>query len=86
MCSRLQKRVASGRTRTETEKARNKLWSVARAFVEHPFHDIKQLCGFVKVRYHGSPKTQPGCLRSWRSPISIACDTDSCRKVVIRPE
>lgn len=54
--SRLQKRAASGHPLTETEKARNQRWSKARAFVEHPFHVIKRLWGFVKVRYRGLAK------------------------------
>ncbi len=54
--SRLQKRAASGHPLSRTEKARNKRWSSARAFVEHPFHVIKRLWGFVKVRYRGLAK------------------------------
>jgi IS5 family transposase len=54
--SRLQKRSASGRPLTETEKARNRRWSKARAFVEHPFLIIKRLWGFAKVRYRGLAK------------------------------
>jgi IS5 family transposase len=56
MRSRLQKRAASGHPLTESEKARNKKWSSVRAFVEHPFHVIKRLWGFVKVRYRGLAK------------------------------
>lgn len=56
VCSRLQKRSASGHPLTETEKARNKRWSKARAFVEHPFLIIKRLWGFAKVRYRGLAK------------------------------
>ncbi len=41
---------------SEAEKARNKRWSSARALVEHPFHAIKRLWGFVKVRYRGLAK------------------------------
>jgi len=54
--SRLQKRAASGHPLSRTEKARNKKWSSARAFVEHPFHVIKRLWGFAKVRYRGLRK------------------------------
>lgn len=54
--SRLQKRAAAGHPLTETEKARNQKWSSARAFVEHPFHVIKRLWGFAKVRYRGLAK------------------------------
>ena len=54
--SRLQKRASTGHPLTEAEKARNKSWSSARAFVEHPFHVIKRLWGFVKVRCRGLAK------------------------------
>jgi IS5 family transposase len=54
--SRLQKRASTGHPLTETEKARNKKWSSARAFVEHPFLIIKRLWGFAKVRYRGLAK------------------------------
>lgn len=54
--SRLQKRSASGHPLTEAEKARNQRWSSVRAFVEHPFHVIKRLWGFAKVRYRGLAK------------------------------
>lgn len=54
--SRLQKRAATGHPLSKTEKARNQRWSKARAFVEHPFHVIKRLWGFVKVRYRGLAK------------------------------
>ena len=54
--SRLQKRAASGHPLTEVARRRNKSWSSARAFVEHPFHVIKRLWGFVKVRYRGLAK------------------------------
>ncbi|MHB8534877.1 MAG: IS5 family transposase [Sulfuricaulis sp.] len=54
--SRLQKRASSGHPLSRTEKARNKKWSSARAFVEHPFHVIKRLWGFAKVRYRGLAK------------------------------
>jgi IS5 family transposase len=54
--SRLQKRAAAGHPLTETEKARNKRWSSVRAFVEHPFHVVKRLWGFTKVRYRGLAK------------------------------
>lgn len=54
--SRLQKRAATNHPLTDTEKARNKRWSSTRAFVEHPFHVIKRLWGFAKVRYRGLAK------------------------------
>ena len=54
--ARLQKRAAACHPLTETEKARNKRWSSVRAFVEHPFHVIKRLWGFAKVRYRGLAK------------------------------
>jgi len=53
MRSRLQKRAASGHPLTDTEKGRNRRWSSVRARVEHPFHVIKRLWGFAKVRYRG---------------------------------
>ena len=54
--ARLQKRAASGHPLSRAEKARNRKWSRARAFVEHPFHVIKRLWGFAKVRYRGLAK------------------------------
>lgn len=54
--SRLQKRAAACHPLTETERVRNKRWSKVRAFVEHPFHVIKRLWGFTKVRYRGLAK------------------------------
>jgi transposase, IS5 family len=54
--SRLQKRSSAGHPLSEVEKARNKRWSSVRAMVEHPFHVIKRLWGFAKVRYRGLAK------------------------------
>lgn len=54
--SRIQKRAAAGHPLTDTERARNKRWSATRAFVEHPFHVVKRLWGFAKVRYRGLAK------------------------------
>lgn len=54
--SRLQKRASAGHPLTDTERARNKAWSAVRALVEHPFHVIKRLWGFAKVRYRGLAK------------------------------
>jgi len=54
--SRIQKRAAAGHPLTDTEKARNQRWSATRAFVEHPFHVVKRLWGFAKVRYRGLAK------------------------------
>ena len=54
--SRLQKRAAAGHPLTESEKVRNQRWSSVRARVEHPFHVIKRLWGFAKVRYRGLAK------------------------------
>lgn len=54
--SRIQKRAAAGHPLSKTEKVRNKRWSAIRAFVEHPFHVIKRLWGFTKVRYRGLAK------------------------------
>ena len=54
--SRLQKRTTAGHPLTEAAKARNRGWSRTRAFVEHPFHVMKRLWGFAKVRYRGLAK------------------------------
>lgn len=54
--SRLQKRAAAGHPLSRIEKARNRKWSAVRAFVEHPFHVIKRLWGFTRVRYRGLAK------------------------------
>jgi IS5 family transposase len=51
--SRIQKRAAAGHPLSECQRARNRRWSKARAFVEHPFHVVKRLWGFTKVRYRG---------------------------------
>jgi IS5 family transposase len=54
--SRIQRRAASGHPLTEAARAQNKRWSKVRARVEHPFHVIKRLWGFTKVRYRGLAK------------------------------
>lgn len=54
--SRLQKRAGAGHPLTDAAKARNRGWSRTRAFVEHPFHVVKRLWGFAKVRYRGLAK------------------------------
>jgi len=41
---------------TEADKARNRTKSQVRAKVEHPFHVLKRVFGFVKVRYRGLAK------------------------------
>jgi IS5 family transposase len=41
---------------SEKEKGRNRTKSKVRARVEHPFHVIKQIFGFAKVRYRGLMK------------------------------
>ena len=56
MRSRLQRRAAPAHPLTDTQKARNQRWSSVRARVEHPFHVIKRLWGFAKVRYRGLAK------------------------------
>lgn len=56
MRARLQRRAAAGHPLTDTQKAHNKKWSSVRARVEHPFHVIKRLWGFAKVRYRGLAK------------------------------
>jgi IS5 family transposase len=40
----------------QTERQRNRTKSRIRARVEHPFHVLKRLWGFVKVRYRGLAK------------------------------
>ena len=44
------------RRRKEPERAKNKIKSIVRAKVEHPFRIIKRLFGFVKTRYRGLAK------------------------------
>jgi IS5 family transposase len=51
--SRLQVRAAAGHPLAPAARERNRRWSRARAFVEHPFHVVKRLWGFAKVRYRG---------------------------------
>jgi IS5 family transposase len=41
---------------SDAERARNRTKSKVRARVEHPFHVIKQVFGFAKVRYRGLMK------------------------------
>lgn len=41
----------------ELERGKNRTKSSVRANVEHPFRMIKQVFGFVKVRYRGLVKT-----------------------------
>lgn len=41
---------------SDAERARNRTKSKVRARVEHPFHVIKQVFGFTKVRYRGLMK------------------------------
>lgn len=41
---------------TDEQKAINRTQSQTRAFVEHPFHVVKRLWGFGKVRYRGLAK------------------------------
>ena len=41
---------------SDAERGRNRTKSKVRARVEHPFHVIKQVFGFVKVRYRGLMK------------------------------
>ncbi len=51
--SRLQVRAAAGHPLAPAARERNRRWSRARALVEHPFHVVKRLWGFAKVRYRG---------------------------------
>ena len=41
---------------SEADKATNRTKSQVRAKVEHPFHVLKRVFGFVKVRYRGLAK------------------------------
>jgi len=50
------KKGRRNRPLTETDKATNRTKSQVRAKVEHPFHVLKRVFGFVKVRYRGLAK------------------------------
>jgi IS5 family transposase len=50
------KKGRRNRPLTEADKARNRTKSQVRAKVEHPFHVLKRVFGFVKVRYRGLAK------------------------------
>ena len=63
------------------EKARNRTKSKIRARVEHPFHVIKQVFDFVKVRYRGLAKNT--------ARIHILCALTNifmARKRLLRPQ
>ena len=63
------------------EKARNRTKSKVRARVEHPFHVIKQVFDFVKVRYRGLAKNT--------ARIHILCALTNifmARKRLLRPQ
>ncbi len=53
---RVNRRGTKKRPLTESEKAINQTRSRHRAMGEHPFHVVKHLWGFVKVRYRGIAK------------------------------
>jgi len=61
-----------GHPLSNTQKARNRKWSSVRAFVEHPFHAIKRLWGFTKVRYRGLKENTVRVLPCWHWPTSTA--------------
>jgi IS5 family transposase len=50
------KKGRRNRPLTDADKARNRTRSQVRAKVEHPFHVLKRVFGFVKVRYRGLAK------------------------------
>jgi transposase, IS5 family len=50
------KKGRRNRPLTEADKATNRTKSQVRAKVEHPFHVLKRVFGFVKVRYRGLAK------------------------------
>lgn len=50
---RVNRRAKPGRKLTEHEKSINRSRSRSRAFGEFPFHVVKRLWGFAKVRYRG---------------------------------
>lgn len=50
---RVNRRAKPGRKLTKHEKSINRSRSRSRAFGEFPFHVVKQLWGFAKVRYRG---------------------------------
>ena len=50
------RRVRKPDGQDEAERLRNRTKSRTRARVEHPFHVLKRLWGFVKVRYRGLAK------------------------------
>lgn len=49
----VQEKSARGRKISSTQKKKNQKHSAVRAGVEHPFHTIKHLWGYKKVRYKG---------------------------------
>ena len=54
------KKGRRNRPLTEADKATNRTKSQVRAKVEHPFHVLKRVFGFVKVRYRGLAKRIKG--------------------------
>lgn len=49
----VQEKATRGKKLSNTQKKKNKKLSGVRAGVEHPFHTIKHLWGYKKVRYKG---------------------------------
>jgi IS5 family transposase len=47
------KRAHKNRPLSEADKQANRRKSAVRAIVEHPYHTLKRLWGFAKVRYRG---------------------------------
>ncbi|MBE7423784.1 MAG: IS5 family transposase [Zoogloeaceae bacterium] len=57
----------------ELERVRNRSKSKVRAKVEHPFHAIKRVFGFVKVCYKGLEKNANRCRKSRICATTIKC-------------
>jgi IS5 family transposase len=71
---RVQQRGRATQPLTERQRQRNRRLASIRAPVEHPFHVIKRLWGFAKVRYRGLYSTGTRCASTrysrWRTCIS----------------
>jgi hypothetical protein len=61
---------------SERQRQAHRTKARVRARVEHPFHVVKRIFGFVKVRYRGIAKMCTGCSSTSRSQISISTGND----------
>ena len=52
----IQEKAVRRRPLSEAQRARNRIQSRIRAKVEHPFHVMKRVFGFTRVRYPGLAK------------------------------